>query len=156
MKNGQFPAVLPLGSLNGQNGFKLNGENNSDKSGLSVSGAGDINDDGYDDLIIGAYGYPAGSSTGRSYAVLGGPGVGSSGLFNLSSLTGANGFKLDGENNNDESGGFVSMIDDINGDGFADLLIGASEYSSGNGQGRSYVVFGGLESVVAEISHCPA
>ena len=35
MKNGQFPAVLPLGSLNGQNGFKLDGENNGDGSGVS-------------------------------------------------------------------------------------------------------------------------
>ena len=36
--------------------------------------------------------------------VFGGPGVGSSGVFNLSSLTALNGFKLDGENNDDYSG----------------------------------------------------
>ena len=40
------------------NGFKLDGENNDDYSGYSVSAAGDINGDGYDDLIIGAHGYP--------------------------------------------------------------------------------------------------
>ena len=56
---------------------------------------------GYADLLIGAYGYPAGSDKGRSYVVFGGPGVGSSGALVLSSLNGTNGFKLDGENNSD-------------------------------------------------------
>ena len=52
-----FPAVIPLASLNGQNGFKLDGETSGDTSGYSVSTAGDINGDGYDDLIIGAAAY---------------------------------------------------------------------------------------------------
>ncbi len=55
---GQFPAVFNLSALNGQNGFKLDGENNGDASGISVSAAGDINGDGHADLLIGAYGYP--------------------------------------------------------------------------------------------------
>ena len=46
MKQGQFPEVINLGDLNGQNGFKLDGENNKDWSGGSVSAAGDINGDG--------------------------------------------------------------------------------------------------------------
>ena len=58
--------------------------------------------------MIGASGYPGGSYKGRSYVVFGGPGVGSSGVFNSPSLTGANGFKLDGENNGDYSGDSVS------------------------------------------------
>ena len=90
--------VLKSASLNGANGFKLDGENDGDQSGNSVSSGGDINGDGYADLMIGAYGYPGRVYRGRSYVVFGGPGVGSSGVFNLSSLTGANGFKLDGEN----------------------------------------------------------
>ena len=49
MKNGQFPEVINLGDLNGQNGFKLDGENNQDWSGYSVSAAGDINGDGVGD-----------------------------------------------------------------------------------------------------------
>ena len=143
MKQGQFPAILPLANLNGQNGFKLNGENAGDYSGISVSAAGDINGDGYADVIIGATGYPADSGRGRSYVVFGGPGVGGAGLFNLSSLTGANGFKLDGENNNDQSGCSVSGVGDVDGDGHADLLIGASGYMKGHNKGRSYLVFGG-------------
>ena len=139
----QFPAVINLSDLNGQNGFKLDGENNGDYSGYSVSAAGDINGDGHADLIIGADGYPGGSKKGRSYVVFGGPGVGSNGMFNLSSLTGTNGFKLDGENNYDYSGNSVSAGRDINGDGHADLIIGAYCYPTNSNIGRSYVVFGG-------------
>ena len=139
MKQGQFPAILPLGSLNGQNGFKLDGETISDQSGTSVSAAGDINGDGHADLLIGANLHA--SSMGRSYVVFGGPGVGSQGLIPLSSLNGMNGFKLDGETANDFSGCSVSTAGDINGDGHADLLIGA--YGHSGYTGRSYVVLGG-------------
>ncbi len=147
MKNGQFPEVFNLGDLNGQNGFKLDGENNGDSSGFSVSTAGDINGDGYADLLVGAPYYPyfAGSGQGRSYVVFGGPGVGSSGDILLSSLNGTNGFKLDSENNGDFSGYSVSTAGDINGDGYVDLLIGAYGYPRSSNRGRSYVVFGGTE-----------
>ena len=50
---------LGLSSLNGTNGFKLDGENVDDFSGFAVNTAGDINSDGYTDLIIGAYGFAA-------------------------------------------------------------------------------------------------
>ena len=68
--------MLLLSSLNGSNGFKLDGENNVDYSGWSVSAAGDINGDGYNDVVIGAHRYPSNSDKGRSYVVFGGPGVG--------------------------------------------------------------------------------
>ena len=138
---GQFPAILPLGSLNGQNGFKLDGEATNDYSGVSVSSAGDINGDGHGDLVIGAYFH--GNSVGRSYVVWGGPGAGVSGLVALSGLNGTNGFKLDGEMVGDDSGVSVSSAGDINGDGYADLLIGADSHVSGTYTGRSYAVLGG-------------
>ena len=145
MKQGQFPAMLSLSNLNGQNGFKIDGENSNDYSGCSVGAAGDVNGDGHADLLIGARGYINGSNKGRSYVVFGGPGVGSSGNISLSSLNGINGFKLDGENNNDYSGISVSAAGDINGDGHADLLIGARGYPNNTYKGRSYAVFGGPE-----------
>ena len=132
----QFPAVIQLSSLNGQNGFKLDGENNGDQSGYSVNAAGDINGDGYNDVLIGA---PNSGGKGRSYVVFGDPGVGKTGTLLLSSLNGSNGFKLDGENNNDQSGYSVNAAGDINGDGYNDVLIGAP---NSGGKGRSYVVFG--------------
>ena len=67
---------IALSSLNGSNGFVLNGVASS-YSGYSVSGAGDINGDGIDDLIIGAVG--ANSNAGATYVVFGKPGIGSSG-----------------------------------------------------------------------------
>jgi hypothetical protein len=51
-----FPAVFNLTSLNGNNGFAINGINSGDQSGLSVSEAGDVNGDGVADIIIGAMG----------------------------------------------------------------------------------------------------
>ena len=137
-----------LSSLNGTNGFKLDGENNKDYSGGSVSAAGDINGDGYADLLIGAPYYPVVSAKGRSYVVFGGPGMGGSGDILLSSLNGTNGFKLDGENNGDMSGISVSAAGDINGDGVADILVGAYGYPKGNHTGRSYVIFGDVPPVL--------
>ena len=93
-------------------------------------------------------------NTGRSYLVFGGPGVGSSGLITLSSLNGVTGFKLDGENNGDNICGAQSVnVGDINGDGYVDLLIRASDHSSA--AGRSHVVFGGPGVGAAAISLCP-
>ena len=133
--------LLPLASLNGTNGFKLDGEMSSDYSGYSVSTAGDVNGDGYADVLIGAP-YHA-SYTGRSYVVFGGRGVGGNGLLSLANLNGVNGFKLDGEMIGDYSGRSVSAAGDVNGDAYADLLIGTRGHASNTG--RSYVVFGGRE-----------
>ena len=98
---GQFPAILPLASLNGQTGFKISGEAIGDDCGWAVASLGDINGDSFDDLIMGARWYATG--TGRSYLLFGGNGVGS-GLFNLSGLNGNNGFKVNGESIQEHSG----------------------------------------------------
>lgn len=45
---------INLSTLDGNNGFRLDGVAAGDLSGISVSSAGDINGDGFDDLIIGA------------------------------------------------------------------------------------------------------
>src|SRR5688572_11002960 len=52
-KAGGFSPNLDLATLDGVNGFKITGVAFEDHSGLSVSGAGDVNGDGYDDLIVG-------------------------------------------------------------------------------------------------------
>ena len=141
---------LLLSSLNGSNGFKVDGENNGDRSGSYVSAAGDINGDGYADVMVGAPGYPSGNFKGRSYVVFGGSGVVRSGDLPLSSLNGINGFKLDGEYNGDDCSYSGSAAGDINGDSVDDLVIGA--YSYNNQVGRSYVVFGDVPPVLVNNS----
>ncbi len=131
-----FNATMDLSSLNGSNGFSLDGEAASDFSGCSVSTAGDVNGDGFDDLIVGAFGAdPNGIFSGSSYVVFG-QASGFSATMDLSSLNGNNGFRLDGEAASDYSGRSVSTAGDVNGDGFDDLIIGAY------GTASSYVVFG--------------
>ncbi len=142
-----FPAELDLSSLDGSNGFVINGIDAGDGSGGSISCAGDINEDGIDDLIIGARGGdPNGDSyAGESYVVFGGMGVGASGSFDLSSLDGSNGFVINGADESHFSGTAVSSAGDINGDGADDLLIGAPNVNPfGNFYaGATFVVFGG-------------
>ncbi len=64
---------VDLSTLDGSSGFALWGEAVNDLSGWSVASAGDVNGDGYDDLIIGAFSAdPNGADSGASYVVFGG------------------------------------------------------------------------------------
>ena len=141
--------VLALSALNGSNGFTINGIDANDRSGYSVSSAGDVNGDGYDDLIIGAYAAdPNGNNSGETYVVYGGASApGTDGVLDLSMLNGTNGFILTGIDANDQSGYSVSSAGDVNGDGYDDLIIGA-RYADPNGSysGETYVLYGGASA----------
>jgi PKD repeat protein len=106
----------------------LNGQSFNDNFGTSVSGGADVNGDGYDDVIVGAWKNDAAiNDAGRAYIYFGGP-----------SLDGAADVVLTGAVVS--SGWFgvsVSMAGDVNKDGFADVIVGAA------GAGRAYVYFGG-------------
>ncbi len=142
-KNIGSDGVFQVSSLNGTNGFKLNGVNPGGNSGYSISKAGDINNDGIDDLIIGA---PVGfefNFTGVTYVIFGNHSVGSNGTISLSSLNGSNGFALNGGQWS-EAGVSVSNAGDINDDGIDDLLIGAPGVRvTPYNDGVVYVIFGG-------------
>ena len=67
-----FAANLNLSTLDGSNGFSLGGVAVNDQSGRSVSAAGDVNGDGFGDVIVGAYlADPNGTNSGASYVVFG-------------------------------------------------------------------------------------
>ena len=135
----------------GTGGFTINGQSLHDNSGFSVSAAGDVNGDGLADLLIGAQ--VAGNFAGRSYVVFGK--TSGTGNIDLSAVAnGIGGFAINGQNPSDWSGSRVSAAGDVNGDGFADLLIGAwlSDPASGVDAGRSYVVFGSSGSTSIDLS----
>mgnify|MGYP002525307503 CR=1 FL=1 len=69
-----FAASLDLSTLDGSNGLRLVGVDADDFSGRSVSTAGDVNGDGYDDILVGAYGADPGGDdhTGATYVNFGG------------------------------------------------------------------------------------
>ena len=146
------PAVFDLSSLDGLNGFKLHGVAKGDLSGRAVSNAGDVNGDGFGDVLIGAEGAdPNGARSGTAYVVFG-RANGFDADFELSSLDGTNGFKLSGVAQGDGAGTSVSAAGDVNGDGFGDLLIGAyAADPNGSLSGVSYVVFGKANGFAASI-----
>lgn len=149
----EFALILNLSTLNGTSGFEIRGEaGGGSTSGYSVSGAGDVNGDGFDDLIIGApRADPNGDRSGSSYVVFG-KAAGFAANLNLSALDGTTGFEIRGEADNRESGAAVSGAGDINGDGFDDLVVGSPNRSSGSGYGYSHVVFGKAAGFAANLN----
>ena len=147
-KDGGFASNFNLADLDGNNGFAINGIQENDFSGVSVSSAGDINNDGFDDLIIGANAADPNSNknAGESYVVFGKDGgfASSLNLADFADLGGDIGFIINGINADDNSGISVSSAGDINGDGFSDLVVGAINADPNNQEnaGQAYVIFG--------------
>jgi hypothetical protein len=141
-----FPAVIELSTLDGTNGFALLGAADFDSTGQAVAPAGDLNADGFDDLIIGASAADTTATlAGDTYVVFGGPGVGSPADIDLGALDGTDGFVINGVAFFDFSGYSVSPAGDVNADTYDDILIGAY-YAAPNGRieaGESYIIFGG-------------
>lgn len=153
-----FPYNQSLGSLNGSNGFMLFGSAANDGTGRSVAGIGDFNGDGFDDILIGApFADPTTgdiegiNSAGKAYIVFGkADWTADGGTMSLSTLNGMNGITVSGTLAGSMLGYSVAAGGDINGDGFADVLIGSLGYY-GDGK-QVLVLFGGdvTGSVTAE------
>jgi hypothetical protein len=120
--------------------------------GLSVSSAGDVNGDGYDDVIIGAYQYETavGPSDGGAFIFLGS----ASGIANATTDTAAtkvvcvtpNGSASPGP----EFGASVASAGDVNGDGYGDVVVGAGTYgASATPAGAVFVFLGGVSGVAS-------
>jgi Ca2+-binding RTX toxin-like protein len=123
-------------------GFAITGDSAFDSAGFSVSGAGDFNGDGIDDLIVGApLGDDGGINAGEAYVVFGREGT--RGRVSLTNLSADDGLTIVGAAPGDQAGFSVSGAGDVNGDDFADLIIGAPRSdASGADAGQAYVVFG--------------
>jgi hypothetical protein len=125
---GVLPAVW--GQCDWELFYTFDGEAADDWLGYSVSGAGDVNNDGYDDLILGASGNDAGGDlAGRAYVYCG--------------QTGALLWTFTGEAADDNFGNSVSGAGDVNNDGYDDLIVGAPyNDAGGDNAGRAYVYSG--------------
>lgn len=136
----QLPATLDVSSLNGTNGFWASGGGSGEKSGFALAGGSDINGDGLADLVIGApYNNYTSRAAGAAFVVYGH--TGSFTHLNLAGgLTGSNGFQLSGAASGDLTGFAVSAAGDVNGDGAADLLLGARNALLS--RGSAWVVYG--------------
>ena len=135
-------AYLVLGAASGFNVVTFLGASGNDRAGAAVAGAGDLNNDGFDDLLIGAPN--AGAGVGAAYVVFGKAAL-TGGTFTLASLNGTNGFRLSGELDHTDTGADVAGIGDFNSDGFDDIVVGSKVALPKPGS-ASYVVFGGATS----------
>ncbi|MDB4930131.1 MAG: uncharacterized protein JWM10_2615, partial [Myxococcaceae bacterium] len=114
-------------------GTTLTGPDGTGSSfGQTVTSAGDLNGDGYADLIVGA---PDAISIGRAYVYLGG--AGGLGASPTTTLTGPDG--LSGK-----FGTAAASAGDVNGDGYGDLVVTAQNASN---FGRAYVYLGGASGI---------
>ncbi|MCP3975558.1 MAG: hypothetical protein GY720_13820, partial [bacterium] len=106
----------------------------SAKFGRSVGTAGDVNGDGYADVIIGAFGYDSGQTNeGRTYVYTG----------TVTGLSTTADWMAEGNQDNANFGYAVSTAGDVNGDGYADVIIGAQNYDNGQAnEGRVYIYHG--------------
>ncbi|MBA8667684.1 FG-GAP repeat protein [Holosporaceae bacterium 'Namur'] len=130
--NTSFSAMFDLSTLDGNNGFIIKGLSNSDKL-VSENGAGDINSDGINDIIIG--GFNSSALMGASYVIFGSNTTFPS-VFNIYSLNGTNGFTMHGVADGDQFGFSVSSAGDVNDDNIDDIIIGAP------GANNNYIIFG--------------
>jgi len=106
--------------------------------GNSVDGIGDFNGDGYDDVIVSTY-IDTDDIIGVAYVVYGSKNPRSE-IKLKSGLHPSQGFAIHGSKPHDQMGYFASGIGDINGDGLADIMVGAR--MANNGTGAAYVIYG--------------
>jgi VCBS repeat-containing protein len=149
MADGSGRQVIDLTTLTGAHGFIIQGDTDGDYAGVSVSSAGDVNGDGFDDLIVGAQnGDDGGAAAGEAYVVFGtasglGTSVGGRQVIDLTTLSATQGFIIQGDTASDYAGDSVSSAGDVNGDGFDDMIVGARNGDDGAANaGEAYVVFG--------------
>ncbi|SIO26764.1 FG-GAP repeat-containing protein [Singulisphaera sp. GP187] len=145
-----FPAIVNLATLNGGNGFTINGNAAADNLGISVAGVGDVNGDGVDDVLIGAHGVdaPGKPNAGAAYLLFGKRTATAGGfpaIIEVTTFNGSTGVLFQGAAANDYGGYSVSGAGDVNGDGYKDILIGAIYADPHNikSAGQASLVYGG-------------
>jgi hypothetical protein len=110
--------------------WRAHGSRPASNFAASVATAGDVNGDGYDDVIVGQAQF---GGSGSAFAFLGSP----TGLSLTSAWTAGAGQV------GDEFGTSVASAGDVNGDGYDDVIVGAPGFDDGErGQGAAFVYLG--------------
>jgi hypothetical protein len=144
-----------LEALDGADEFRFENIESNDQLGLSISGAGDINADGFEDIIVGAPGSTAngGSSAGKAFVLFCSAGRFSK-AFNPNTLDGSDGFFVSGISESDSVDRSVSAAGDLNGDGIDDLIIGTdlAGPSAVDAPGEAIIIFGKTTAFASDIA----
>ena len=119
--------------------MRLDGDDAGDVFGESIAVNGDVNGDGWPDVIVGAPGEdhsPVTSGTTGGAYLFYGPMTGGTRVATDARV------RLDGEQSTDAAGSSVTLVPDVSGDGRADLLVGAElrRASAGGQQGAAYLI----------------
>jgi len=136
-QDGEGRAYVYLGSaagLSAVEAWTAEGDQVNSGLGFSVATAGDVNGDGYSDVIIGAMGYTNGEAfEGRAYVYLG----------SAAGLGAVEAWTAESNQAGASFGVSVGTAGDVNGDGYSDVIIGADDFDNGESdEGRAYVYLG--------------
>jgi hypothetical protein len=149
------PATLDAAALDGKTGFRVVGFASGMTVGTSVAAAGDMNGDGFGDMVIGASYANAGGKTGNGRAfIVFGQASGFPAVVHLDDFDGLKGVKFQGIRTNDRLGEAVAGAGDINGDGYSDVLVGAPGFDTGpamTNAGAVFVIYGRRTGFPAEM-----
>lgn len=138
---------LDLGTFGGPRGGRFVGAHAFDEAGLDAAGVGDVNGDGYADLVIGAPGADPNDlrGAGEAYLIYGAPDLfGADGVYDLRGVRYRGGVVLQGAEIGGMTGWSVSGAGDVDGDGFADFLVGSPRAVNRAGEtaGAACLLFG--------------
>ncbi len=140
---------------NGVGGFAVTGDSaDQHRAGYVVAGAGDVNDDGLSDVIVGAHrgtGNMAGFA-GQSFVVFGKVDGDPVDLIEIDQELSPDGFAIHGADASHFAGFDVASAGDIDDDGFDDVLVGAPGFDTDELRGRAYLVRGRAETTVVDLS----